>query len=91
MKFGKIPSLPWYLRMFVFVAVAGVVYAAFWYFVTRGVRNETATLQGEIALLKPRNAQAMVVAQRLNDFKPSTRRERKNTLNLKRYYPSSVS
>jgi type IV pilus assembly protein PilO len=69
MKVGKLPTLPWYLRMFAFVAVAAVVYGAFWYFVTRGVRNETSALQGEIAQLKPRNAQAMVVAQRLNDFK----------------------
>ena len=69
MKVGKLPTLPWYLRMFVFVVVAGIVYAGFWYFVTRSVRSETANMQGEIALLKPKNAQAQVVSQRLNEFK----------------------
>ena len=69
MKVGKLPNLPWYLRMFVFVAVAGIVYAGFWYFVTRSVRTETANMQGEIAQLKPKNAQAQVVSQRLNEFK----------------------
>lgn len=69
MKVGKLPNLPWYLRMVVFVVVAGIVYAGFWYFVTRSVRTETANMQGEIAQLKPRNAQAQVVSQRLNEFK----------------------
>ena len=87
MKFGKIPTLPWYLRMLVFVAVAGVVYAAFWYFVTRGVRNETASLQSEIAQMKPRNAQAMVVAQRLNDFKAIYKAREEEYAELKALLP----
>ena len=87
MKFGKIPTLPWYLRMFAFVAVAAAVYGAFWYFVTRGVRNETATLQGEIAQLKPRNAQAMVVAQRLNDFKAIYKAREEEYAELKALLP----
>lgn len=87
MKFGKIPTLPWYLRMLVFVAVAGVVYAAFWYFVTRGVRNDTASLQSEIAQMKPRNAQAMVVAQRLNDFKAIYKAREEEYAELKALLP----
>ena len=87
MKFGKIPTLPWYLRMLVFVAVAGVVYAGFWYFVTRGTRNETATLQAEIAQLKPRNAQSMVVAQRLNDFKAIYKAREEEYAELKALLP----
>jgi len=69
MKFGKLPHLPWYLRLVAFVAVAGVMYAAFWYFVTRGTRAETKTMQDEIALLLPRNAQAQIASQRLNEFR----------------------
>lgn len=87
MKFGKITTLPWYLRMLVFVAAAGVVYAAFWYFMTRGVRNETATLQAEIAQLKPRNAQSMVVAQRLNDFKAIYKAREEEYAELKALLP----
>ena len=69
MKLGKLPALPWYLRLVVFVAVAGVVYAGFWYFVTRGTRTETASMQTEIAGLQGKNAQAQIASQRLNEFK----------------------
>jgi Tfp pilus assembly protein PilO len=51
------------------MAVAGVMYAGFWYFMTRGTRAETKTMQDEIAQLKPKNAQAQMISQRLNDFK----------------------
>ena len=69
MKFGKLPNLPWYLRLVAFVAVAGLLYAGFWYFVTRGTRAETKTMQDEIAQLLPRNAQAQIASQRLNEFR----------------------
>jgi Tfp pilus assembly protein PilO len=69
MKFGKLPNLPWYLRLVVFLAVAGVIYAGFWYMVTRGTRAETKTMQDEIAQLLPRNAQAQIISQRLNEFR----------------------
>ena len=35
MKIGNLQSMPWYLRLVMFVAVAGVMYAGFWYFVTK--------------------------------------------------------
>ena len=38
MKIGKLPSLPWYLRLVAFLAIGGVMYAGFWYFVTSGTR-----------------------------------------------------
>jgi len=69
MKFGKLPHLPWYLRLLTFVLVAGVMYAGFWYFVTRSTRIETKTMEDEIALLLPRNAQAQIASQRLNEFR----------------------
>src|SRR4030095_5568757 len=69
MKVGKLPSLPWYLRLVAFVVVAAVIYAGFWYLVTRSTRAETKTMQDEIAQLKPRNAQAQMISQRLNEFK----------------------
>ena len=69
MKFGKLPHLPWYLRLLTFVVVAGVMYAGFWYFVTRSTRLETKTMEDEIALLLPRNAQAQIASQRLNEFR----------------------
>jgi Tfp pilus assembly protein PilO len=52
-----------------FVAVAGVFYVAFWYFVTSGTRKETKAMNAEIAQLLPRNAQAQIASQRLNEFR----------------------
>jgi Tfp pilus assembly protein PilO len=69
MTFGKLTNLPWYLRLVVFIAIASVIYAGFWYLVTRGTRAETKTMQDEIAQLKPRNAQAQMISQRLNEFR----------------------
>jgi Tfp pilus assembly protein PilO len=69
MKVGNLQSLPWYLRLVAFMVVAGVMYAGFWYFVTKGTRAETATMQAEIAALLPKNAQAQIASQRLNEFK----------------------
>src|SRR5215204_6132699 len=69
MKFGKLPKLPWYLRLVAFVAIAALLSAGFWYFGTRGTRAETKTMQDEIAQLLPRNAQAQIASQRLNEFR----------------------
>jgi Tfp pilus assembly protein PilO len=69
MKVGKIQSFPWYLRLTAFVVVAGILYAGFWYFVTRGTRTETQAMQTEIAQLLPKNAQAQIASQRLNEFR----------------------
>ena len=69
MRIGNLQSVPWYLRLTVFVAVAGVLYATFWYFVTSGTRKETTALNNEIAQLLPRNAQAQIASQRLNEFR----------------------
>ena len=69
MKLGKLPTLPWYLRMLVFSVVAGLAYFGFYYFVTSGTRTETKTMNDEIARLQPLNAQATIVSQNLNNFK----------------------
>jgi Tfp pilus assembly protein PilO len=87
MKVGKLTNLPWYLRMFMFAVVAGIIYAGFWYFVTRSVRNETAGMQAEIATLKPRNAQAQVVSQRLNEFKAIYKAREEEYAELKALLP----
>ena len=87
MKLGKLPHLPWYLRFVIFVAVAGVLYAGFWYFVTRGTRAETKTMQDEIAQLLPRNAQAQIASQRLNDFRASYKAREEEYAELKALLP----
>lgn len=69
MRIGNLKAMPWYLRLVMFVAVAAVVYAGFWYLVTRPVRAETQTFNIEIAQLLPRNATAQIASQRLNEFR----------------------
>ena len=69
MKIGNLQSKPWYLKLALTVAVAGVVYAGFWNFVTKPVRAETKTFNVETAELLTKNAQAQIASQRLNDFR----------------------
>jgi Tfp pilus assembly protein PilO len=69
MKIGNLKALPWYLRLVMFGAVATVLYAGFWYFVTRPTRAETQQFNNEIAQLLPKNAQAQIASQRLNEFR----------------------
>ena len=69
MKLGKLPTLPWYLRLVAFLMVGGVLYAGFWYFVTSSTRAATKEMETEIARLRPLNAQAQIVSQNLNNFK----------------------
>ena len=78
MRFGNLKSVPWYLRLIVFVFVAGFFYAGFWYFVTSGTRKETKEMEAEIAQLLTRNAQAQIAsaaAQRVSqDLRSATGR-----------------
>src|SRR6266571_8913758 len=69
MKTRNFQRLPWYVRLAVFGGAAVILYASFWYFVTRGTRNQTKELSAKIAELLPRNAQAQMAAQRLNEFR----------------------
>ncbi len=69
MRIGSLQTTPWYVRLMVFVVIAGAMHGAFWYFVTRGTRTETAALNAEIEQLLPRNAQAQMASQRLNEFR----------------------
>lgn len=69
MKIGNLQSMPWYLKLAITVAIAGVVYAGFWNFVTKPVRAETKKMNAEIADLLTKNAQAQIASQRLNDFR----------------------
>jgi len=69
MKIGNLKAMPWYFRLAMFAAVAGVLYAGFWYFITRPTRAETQQFNSEIAQLLAKNAQAQIASQRLNEFR----------------------
>jgi Tfp pilus assembly protein PilO len=87
MKLGKLPSLPWYLRLVVFLIVGGLMYAGFWYFVTSGTRAETKTMTAEIERLRPMNAQAQIVSQNLNNFKATYKAREEEFAELKALLP----
>ncbi|MDQ6653979.1 MAG: type 4a pilus biogenesis protein PilO [Acidobacteriota bacterium] len=65
----NLQTTPWYLRLVMFVSLAAVMYAGFWYFITRPTRNETREINKEVAQLLARNAQAQIASQRLNEFR----------------------
>jgi Tfp pilus assembly protein PilO len=69
MKIGNLHELPWYFRLAIFGGIAVVLYAGFWYFMTKGMHEEVETLRGEVAALKQKNASAQIDSQRLANFK----------------------
>ena len=87
MKLGKLPTLPWYLRLVAFLVVGGGLYFAFSYFVTSGTRTETKTMEAEIARLRPLNAQAQIVSQNLNNFKATYKAREEEYAELKALLP----
>lgn len=87
MKLGKLPALPWYLRLVAFLAIGGAMYAGFWYFVTSGTRAATKTMDDEIAKLRPKNAQAAIVQQNLNNFKAAFKAREEEYAELKALLP----
>ena len=87
MKLGKLPALPWYLRLVMFLFIGGAMYAGFWYFVTSGTRQETAAMAEDIAKLKKQNAQSQIVQQNLNNFKAAYKAREEEYAELKALLP----
>ena len=87
MKLGKLPALPWYLRLVAFLAIGGAMYAGFWYFMTSGTRTATKAMEEEIAQLRPKNAQAAIVQQNLNNFKAAYKAREEEYAELKALLP----
>jgi Tfp pilus assembly protein PilO len=55
--------------MVIFSVVALLIYGCFWNFVTSSTRAETKELNDQIAALLPKNEQARIASQRLNEFR----------------------
>jgi len=87
MKIGNLQTQPWYVRLAIFGGVAIALYAGFWYFVTRGTRNETKELNAKIAELLPRNAQAQIAQQRLSEFRKIYQARQEEYAELKALLP----
>jgi Tfp pilus assembly protein PilO len=87
MKLGKLPTLPWYLRLVAFMFIGGALYAGFHYFVTSNTRKATKDMEDEIARLRPLNAQAQIVSQNLNNFKANYKAREEEFAELKALLP----
>src|SRR5262249_13952313 len=87
MKIGNMNSLPWYVRLGIFSALALVVYGVFWYFVTRGTRKDTRALNEQIALLQKANAEAQIASQRLSEFRAAYKNKQEELEELKALLP----
>jgi Tfp pilus assembly protein PilO len=87
MKIGNFHARPWYLRLLVFFVVALAFYGGFWYLVTRGTRAETKELDAKIKELLPKNAQAQMAAQRLNEFRANYKARQEEYNELKALLP----
>ena len=87
MKLGKLPTLPWYLRLVAFLAIGGLMYFGFRYFVTNGTRTQTKTMEDEIAKLRPMNAQSAIIQQNLNNFKAAHKAREEEYEELKALLP----
>jgi Tfp pilus assembly protein PilO len=87
MKIGNLNDIPWYARLFIFVAMAGVVYAGFWYFVTSGTRKETKGLKEQISVLQKANTEAQIASQRLNEFRTSYKNKQEQLEELRALLP----
>ena len=70
-----------------FAVVALFMYAGFWYMVTRGTRAETKEVNAKIAELLPKNAQAQIASQRLNEFKVAYQNRQEEYEELKALLP----
>jgi Tfp pilus assembly protein PilO len=84
---SKLLNLPWYVRLFAFLVIGGAMYAGFWYFITSGTRKATKEMEDEIATLRPRNAQAAIVQQNLNNFKAAYKAREEEYAELKALLP----
>jgi type IV pilus assembly protein PilO len=87
LKLDALQEKPWYVQLAIFGGVALVVYGAFWYFVTRSTRAETAEIETQVENLLRTNAGAVVASQRLNEFKANYERAKADYEDLKLLLP----
>jgi Tfp pilus assembly protein PilO len=87
MKIGNLNNIPWYARLAVFVGLAVGVYAAFWYFATRGTRAATKDLTDKISVLQKANMEAQIASQRLSEFRTAYKNKQEELDELRALLP----
>lgn len=86
-KLEALQEKPWYMQLAAFGVVGILLYACFWYFVTKGTRDETTEIEARIGELQMENAKAQAAEQRLNDFRASYARVQADYDDLKALLP----
>ena len=87
MKIENLQAKPWYVRLAIFGGLALLVYVGFWHFVTSSTRAETKVINEQVAQLLPRNAQAQIASQRLNEFRAELKSRQEEYEELKALLP----
>lgn len=86
-KFEALQEKPWYLQAALYGGVALLLCGGFWYFITKGTRDETAGIQEKVEKLQQENAKAQIASQRLNEFKVAYARVQADYDDLKALLP----
>ena len=69
MKKFSLSDQPWFVHAAMFGAVALVLYAGFWFVVTRSVRASAAEAEADVAKLRSANAKAQAASQRISEVR----------------------
>ena len=69
MKNFNLSAQPWYAQAAVFSAAALVIYAGFWFVLTRGVRAGATEAEADVARLRSANAKAQAASQRMSEVR----------------------
>lgn len=86
-RLESLQQKPWYYQLALFGFVALLIYGAFWYFMTSGIREEARNVQAEVDKLRGENARAQAASQRLNEFKAAYARSQSDFEELKALLP----
>jgi type IV pilus assembly protein PilO len=65
----KIKNLALHWQLFILIGVASLLYGAFWYMVTSGIREETTQIEEQVNALKQKNEAARIATQRIEEFR----------------------
>ena len=65
----KLKNLAIHWQLLVLIGAASVLYGAFWYMVTSGIREETAQVQEQVNALQQKNEVARIATQRIEEFR----------------------
>ena len=69
MKKFSLSEQPWYVHAAMFGAIALVLYAGFWFVVTRSVRAAAAEAEADVSKLRAANAKAQAASQRISEVR----------------------